>query len=69
MGIVAVEAVVARSIAGREVPVTGHAAVGAMVVVAGLGPMALPAQHDGVAQIDARAVSGVERALIASDVA
>ena len=47
----------------------GHSAVRAVVVVAGLWAVALPAQRDGVAHVDQRAVGEAKRGLISDHVA
>lgn len=65
MDIVAVNAVVLQLRPYRSIPVAVHAAMGAVVVVPRLRTMALPAQLDGIAHRDQRAVGAVQRCLIA----
>lgn len=69
MSVVTVDAMIADSAARREVPVTGHPAVGAVVVVAGLRAVALPAQLDRLGHRDLRTVGEMQRRLITEHVA
>ena len=52
MRVMAVDAMIARSVAGGEIPVPGHPAVSTVVVIAGLRSMALTAQQHGVVEAD-----------------